>query len=106
LRTGLALLALWAGGSLGGSGSRSCFAAALARQRRDGAFGGDLQPLLSVPSKSIHLLASGVWVGGLLCLVGATRDDTLSAFVDDAERVSTAALVAVIAIALSGVIRR
>jgi len=104
-RTGLALLALWAWWIARRIWVAIVFSAAALAVSGATGHSAAMQPLLSVPAKSIHLLASGVWVGGLLCLVVRPANDTLSAFADDAMRVSTAALVAVIAIALSGVVQ-
>ena len=104
-RTGLALLALWAWWIARRIRVAIVFSAAALAVSGATGHSAAMQPLLSVPAKSIHLLASGVWVGGLLCLVVRPANDTLSAFADDAMRVSTAALVAVIAIALSGVVQ-
>ena len=104
-RTGLALLALWAWWIARRIWVAIVFSAAALAVSGATGHSAAMQPLLSVPAKSIHLLASGVWVGGLLCLVVRPATDTLSAFADDAMRVSTAAVVAVIAIALSGVVQ-
>ena len=104
-RTGLALLALWAWWIARRIWFAVVFSAAALAVSGATGHSAAMQPLLSVPAKSIHLLASAVWVGGLLCLVVRPATDTLRAFVDDAERVSSAALVAVIAIALSGVVQ-
>jgi len=104
-RAGLALLALWAWWIARRIWVAIVFSAAALAVSGAAGHSAAIEPLLSVPVKSIHLLASAVWVGGLLCLVVRPAADTLRAFVDDAERVSSAALVAVIAIALSGVIQ-
>ena len=104
-RIGLALLALWAWWIARRTWFAVVFSAAALAVSGATGHSAAMQPLLSVPAKSIHLLASAVWVGGLLCLVVRPATDTLTGFVDDAERVSSAALVAVIAIALSGVVQ-
>jgi copper transport protein len=104
-RAGLALLALWAWWIARRIWIAIVFSAAALAVSGAAGHSAAIEPLLSVPVKSIHLLASAMWVGGLLCLVVRPAADTLRAFVDDAERVSSAALVAVIAIALSGVIQ-
>ena len=88
-RAGLALL--FAAGALAVSGATGHSAA--------------MVPLLSIPAKAIHLLASGVWVGGLLWLVARPANDTTECFCVDAHRVSGAALVAVIAVALTGAVQ-
>ena len=104
LRVALALLALWA--------------AALARRTTlalilgaaclivSGAIGhpAGIQPLWTIPSKAIHLLAGSAWLGGLLWLViGARREDV--DFAAEARRVSNIALISVILVLLSGVIQ-
>ena len=101
-RIGLTLVALWA--------------AALARRPRvaalfafgalaaSGAIGhpAAIVPLASIPAKALHLMASALWLGGLLWLATAGTADHAS-FHREAERVSSVALVAVIVVALSGV---
>lgn len=62
-----------------------------------------VEPLGSVPAKAIHLLAASVWLGGLVFLATAPRDG--ADFRDAARRVSSLALAAVVAIALTGVVQ-
>lgn len=62
-----------------------------------------VEPLWSVPAKAVHLLAASVWLGGLVFLATAPRDGV--AFRDAARRVSSLALAAVVAIALTGVVQ-
>ena len=57
---------------------------------------------MSIPAKSVHLLASGVWAGGLAWLVVRPTADSPLAFARDTNRVSTLALIAVIAVAVTG----
>ena len=59
-------------------------------------------PLASIPAKALHLMASALWLGGLLWLAVAGTADSAS-FHREALRVSSVALVAVIVVALSGV---
>ena len=63
-----------------------------------------IHPLWAIPGKSIHLLAGALWLGGLLWLLvnGAADGETRRA---EALRVSSLALVAVIAVALSGLLQ-
>jgi len=104
-RTGLALLALWAWWVARRAGLALLFAAgALAVSGATG-HSAAIQPLLSIPAKAIHLLASGVWVGGLLWLVVRPADDRVTLFAADTNRVSGAALLAVVAVALTGVMQ-
>jgi putative copper export protein len=104
LRTSLAVLTLWA--------------IALARHRRvavglgaaclivSGAVGhpAALHPTLAIPAKIVHLLAASAWSGGLLWLVWLARCDDAACRIE-MRRVSSVALVAVIVIALSGLIQ-
>src|ERR1044071_8723634 len=56
----------------------------------------------AVPGKAIHLAGSSLWLGGLLALIfGGQPGDRYTA---DAHRISTVALVAVIGVALTGVV--
>jgi copper transport protein len=104
-RTGLAALAVWAwwlarrpwlalafcAGALAVSGAVGHSAA--------------IQPLIAVPAKSIHLLASSVWAGGLAWLVVRPTKDNTPLFARDARRVSSFALVAVVAVAATGFVQ-
>lgn len=61
-----------------------------------------IQPPLAIPAKVIHLLAGALWGGGLAWLI--TRERTnVEMYGREARRVSSAALLAVILIVLSGV---
>lgn len=64
-----------------------------------------IQPVWGVPSKAIHLLASAVWLGGLLWLVVRPANDDVTLFAADAARVSSRALAAVIAVAFTGIVQ-
>jgi copper transport protein len=68
-----------------------------------------ISPMLAMPSKAVHLLAVGAWVGGLLWLVvsatSLTSDDDRTRFLRDSSRVSATALVAIILVALSGLVQ-
>jgi copper transport protein len=63
-----------------------------------------IQPLWTIPSKAIHLLAGAAWLGGLLWLVSGSRRDDVD-FPAEARRVSNVALIAVILVLLSGIIQ-
>jgi copper transport protein len=63
-----------------------------------------IHPLLSVPSKIVHLLAGAIWLGGLLWLITMIRREDVD-FPAEARKVSSVALVCVIAILLSGVLQ-
>jgi copper transport protein len=104
-RTGLAVLALWAVGLARRYGL--ALALVIAALAVSGAIGhpAAMQPYIAVPAKANHLLASSVWLGGLLWLVIRPTKDTPDLFRDDTARVSTLALGAVIAVALTGVLQ-
>jgi putative copper export protein len=61
-----------------------------------------ISPLFAIPAKVVHLLAASVWMGGLLWLGWTFRRD-VTAFRIEARRVSFAALIALIAVATSGI---
>jgi copper transport protein len=104
LRTILALLTLWA--------------VALARRDKpalvlgaaclivSGAIGhpAAIDPYWTIPAKMLHLLAGSVWIGGLAWLVWLSRCDEAACRIE-ARRVSSVALIAVIVIALSGLLQ-
>jgi copper transport protein len=104
-RTGLAALALWAWWIARRSTLALVFAAAALAVSGAAGHSAAILPYLSVPAKAIHLLASAVWVGGLFWLVVRAGNDTATSFAADANRVSGAALIAVVAVALSGVVQ-
>jgi copper transport protein len=104
LRVVLAFLTLWA--------------AVLARHRKltlalgaacllvSGAVGhpAAIHPVWAVPGKMIHLLAGAIWLGGLLWILWVYSHDRAS-FGGEARRVSSAALISVIAVFLSGLLQ-
>ena len=104
-RTGLALIALWALALARRYGIALTFV--IASLGVSGAIGhpAAMQPFVAVPAKAIHLLASGVWLGGLLWLVIRPAADSVQLFRGDAERVSSLALAAVIAVAATGALQ-
>jgi copper transport protein len=101
LRVALALLAFWA--------------IALARHEALAlAFGGAcllvsgavghpaaIQPYLSIPAKMAHLVSASIWLGGLLWIAWLSRCNEIACRVE-ARRVSSVALIAVLAIFLTG----
>ncbi len=104
LRTMLALLTLWTiafarrttpGLILGGA----CLLVS-------GAIGhpAAIDPYWTIPAKMLHLVAGSVWIGGLVWLVWLSRCDEPACRVE-ARRVSSVALIAVIVIALSGLLQ-
>jgi copper transport protein len=100
-RLGLAVLALWAV-VLARRGRLALLFAVLALAV-SGATGHSaaIQPAVTIPSKAIHLLAGSVWLGGLLWLLICRRDGA-RADRHEVSRVSTAALVALVVVTLTG----
>jgi copper transport protein len=60
-----------------------------------------IQPFVSIPAKMAHLVSASIWLGGLLWLIWLSRCDQVACRVE-AMRVSSVALIAVIAIFLTG----
>jgi copper transport protein len=104
-RTGLALLALWAWWLARRPAIALVLAAAALAVSGASGHSAAIQPEWGVPAKAIHLLASAVWLGGLLWLVVRPKADDVTLFAHDAERVSARALIAVIAVAFTGVVQ-
>jgi copper transport protein len=101
-RTAFAWLPLWALWLARRPGL--AFAVAIPGILLSGAIGHSaaFQPVWSIPLKAIHLIALATWLGGLFWLSTRSRSDT-RAFASATLRVSSAALIGVIAIAMSGV---
>ena len=104
-RTGLALLALWAWWIARRPTLALTFAAAALAVSGASGHSAAMHPLFAIPAKTTHMLASGVWVGGLMWLLVRPAKDNVLLFARDAERVSGLALAAVVLVALSGVIQ-
>ena len=104
-RTGLALLALWAWSLARRPGLALLFAAAALAVSGASGHSAAMRPVIAIPAKAIHLLASAVWLGGLLWLVVRPAGDSLPLFATDANRVSSRALIAVVAVAITGAIQ-
>jgi putative copper resistance protein D len=102
LRTGLALLPLWALALARRSGL--ALALTLPSLLISAAVGHSaaIHPMWAVPFKAIHLAALAVWIGGLLWIVVQERDEVRPTTTDIA-RVSTLALWAVIVATFSGI---
>jgi putative copper export protein len=60
-----------------------------------------IHPNLSIPAKMAHLVSASLWLGGLLWLGWLSRRDEVACR-SEAKRVSAAALIAVLAIFLTG----
>lgn len=104
-RVGLTVLAVWAWWLVRRPRLALVFAAGALVVSGAVGHSAAIQPVWGVPSKAIHLLASAVWLGGLLWLVVRPASDDVSLFAGDAERVSSRALAAVIAVAFTGVVQ-
>jgi len=104
-RVGLALLALWAWWLARRPRLALLFAAAALAVSGASGHSAAIQPAWGVPSKAIHLLASAVWLGGLFWLIVRPANDDVPTFAADAARVSARALVAVVAVGLTGIIQ-
>jgi len=63
-----------------------------------------IHPYWTIPAKMVHLTAGSLWLGGLLWLVSISRQNETT-FPIEAKRVSSAALLGVIAIFFSGTIQ-
>lgn len=104
-RTGLALLALWAWWLARRPALALLFATAALLASGAVGHSAAIQPVVAVPAKAVHLAAGAAWLGGLLWLTVRPGDDDAPRFAADARRVSALALLAVIAVALSGVVQ-
>jgi copper transport protein len=104
-RTGLALLSLWAWWLARRPKLALAFAVGALLVSGASGHSAAIQPAWAVPAKAIHLLASAVWLGGLLWLVVRPAGDDIPLFATDAGRVSSRALAAVVAVAFTGVVQ-
>lgn len=104
VRTALALLTLIA--ALTGRSNRVALVFGLFCLAVSGAIGHSaaINPALAIPGKSVHLIASALWLGGLLWLL-ATSGADVQTRQSESFRVSSYALIAVIAVLLSGLLQ-
>lgn len=103
-RVVLALLACWALLLARRAGLALAFAAAALVVSGAVGHSAALHPAWTVPAKVVHLLAGALWAGGIVWLLALDRDEAAT-FAARAERMSSVALGAVIAVALSGVVQ-
>jgi copper transport protein len=61
-----------------------------------------IHPLVTIPMNAIHLGAGAAWLGGLLWLIVAERDDA-ARYAHEARRVSTIALASVVLVVVTGI---
>ncbi len=104
-RVGLTILALWAWWLARRTRLALLFAAAAVVVSGAVGHSAAIAPAWAVPAKAIHLLASAIWVGGLLWLLIRPAGDDVLLFAADANRVSSRALWAVVAVAFTGVVQ-
>jgi len=100
-RGGLALLAAWAIWIARRAPLALVFAAAAVALSGAVGHSAAIAPVWNVPLKSVHLLASSAWLGGLLWLQ-IRRNENKAGFARDASRVSAVALASVLLVAVSG----
>ncbi|MFL5620413.1 MAG: copper resistance CopC/CopD family protein [Gemmatimonadaceae bacterium] len=63
-----------------------------------------IHPAWTIPMRALHLVAIALWLGGLLWLLSLDRSD-FAAVGAEAQRVSSAAMFAVIAVTFSGIVQ-
>ena len=102
LRVGFALVAAWALLLARAPGLASIFMLLALIASGSTGHPAAIRPSIAIPGKIVHLSAAALWTGGLLAL--ALGDRTAEGFRQDASRVSRIALVAVIAIAVTGAV--
>lgn len=103
-RVVLALLSYWAIAFAGRRKLSLLFGAACLAVSGAVGHSAAIEPQWAIPAKIVHLLAGSVWIGGLLWLAWTFRRD-ITAFRIEARRVSSAALISLIAVFASGVVQ-
>lgn len=102
-RCGLALLALWAVWLARRMKLALVFTAGALVASAAVGHAAAIHPAWALPLKAVHLIAAAVWLGGLVWLiVGGPAEP--AANIDDVHRVSAVALIAVIAVLITGTI--
>jgi copper transport protein len=104
LRTGLALLPLWALALARRSGLALALTIPSLLVSAAVGHSAAIHPMWAVPFKAMHLAALAVWIGGLLWIVVPGRDQAHPT-TSDIMRVSTLALWAVVVVTLSGIVQ-
>ncbi len=100
-RFGLGVLALWAAVIARRLRLALVFAAAAVAIGGATGHSAAINPIVAIPSRSVHLLAGAAWLGGVLWLV-LIRDADAAVFRDEAMRVSRVALWSATLVGLSG----
>ena len=103
-RTALAVLGCWALVLARRNRLALLFAAAAMAVSSATGHSAAVHPAWTIPMRALHLVAVAVWLGGLLWLLSLDRSG-LAAVGTEAQRVSSAALFAVIAVTLSGIVQ-
>lgn len=103
-RTGLAVLACWAFVLARRDRLTIAFAAGAVAVSAATGHSAAIHPAWTIPMRALHLFAIGAWLGGLLWLLSLERP-SIAAVAAESMRVSSAALLAVIVVALTGVIQ-
>jgi copper transport protein len=102
-RTGLSLLPLWALGLARRPGVALALTVPAILASSAVGHSAAVHPMLAIPLKATHLVAVGLWLGGLVWIVACDRVGPR--FVADVLRVSTVALWSVILVTITGIIQ-
>ena len=102
-RLALAFLALWALGLAKRPGLAALFSGIAVLITGASGHPAVTQPLIAIPAKSVHLAAAAVWLGGLLWIMTAERHG--ARYVEGTRRISSLAMVSVIAVVATGVLQ-
>lgn len=103
-RTSLAVLGCWALVLVRRDRLALLFAAAAIAVSSATGHSAAIHPAWTIPMRAIHLVAISVWLGGLLWLLSLDRSNAAGVGTE-AQRVSSAAMLAVIAVTVSGIVQ-
>ena len=103
-RTALAVLGCWALVLVRRDRLALLFAAAAIAVSSSTGHSAAIHPAWTIPMRALHLVAVAVWLGGLLWLLSLDRSSVAGVGVE-AQRVSSAAMFAVIAVTFSGIVQ-
>jgi len=104
MRAGLAVLATWAFVLARRDRLALLFAVGAIAVSAATGHSAVIHPGWTIPMRALHLLAIAAWLGGLLWLLALERP-TADVVVAESQRVSSAALLAVVVVAFSGVVQ-
>jgi copper transport protein len=102
-RLALAVLALWALALAKRPGLAALFSGVAVLITGASGHPAVTQPLIAIPAKSVHLAAAALWLGGLLWIMTAERHG--ARYVEGTRRISSLALMSVIAVVATGVLQ-